>query len=65
MGNNNQNVNMPDEKLRHLAQAFHSDFPLFHSGQQAHNGRLDNRHQRHVAIRGHRDWREQMRRELV
>ena len=39
----------------------HDDLTLFFSGQDLHDGRLDNRHQRHVAVRGNRDGTQQVR----
>ena len=42
----------------------HDDLTLFFSGQSLHDGRLDNRHQRHVAVRGNRDGAQQVRGQL-
>ena len=42
----------------------HDDLTLFFSGQGLHDGRLDDRHQRHVAVRGNRDGAQQVRGQL-
>ena len=58
-GNNDREEDLLS--LGNLARAFHHDLTLFFGGQNFHDGRLDNRHQRHVAVRGNRDGTQQVR----
>ena len=46
------------------AQLGHDDLALLLGGQQLHDGRLDDGHQRHVGIRRNRDRPQQLRRQL-
>ena len=50
--------------LGDTAGGSHDDLTLFFSGQDLHDRRLDNRHQRHVAVRSDRNGAEQMRGQL-
>ena len=50
--------------LGDAAGGSHDDLTLFFSGQDLHDRRLDNRHQRHVAVRSNCDGAEQMRGQL-
>ncbi len=49
----------------HRTQLHHADLPLFVAGQRLHDRRLDQRHQRHIGVGGHRDGPQQLRRQLA
>ena len=51
-------------QLGHRTELFHNDGALLLGGEQLHDGRLDDGHQRHVGIRRDRDGAEQMGREF-
>ncbi|SAR70976.1 Uncharacterised protein [Klebsiella pneumoniae] len=51
--------------LTHRAQLHHADLPLLIRGQRLHDRRLDQRHQRHIGVRRHRDGPQQLRRQLA
>ena len=44
---------------------FHYDHTFFLCGKRAHDRRLDDGHQRHIAVRGHSDSAKQFRRQLA
>lgn len=44
---------------------FHYDHTFFLCGKCAHDRRLDDGHQRHIAVRGHSDSAKQFRRQLA
>ena len=52
-------------QFAHLAQLLHPDLPFLLGRQQLHDGRLDHRDQRHVAVGGDRDRPEQFGRQLI
>ena len=50
--------------LGNLARGFHNDLTFFFGSQRLHDGRLNDRHQRHVAVRRHGNGAQQVRGQL-
>ena len=61
-----QNGNGEENLLQfgHLTQLGHFDLPVFLRRQRPHDGRLDNRHQRHIGVSRYGDRAQQIRRQL-